>query len=267
MIFLAGAGCGGSAAEHARQERHAAPACLERVWARQERPDRGFDARNDPRGGDSISCATLTSAGPFDRFLRKVRSASASGDRDALLALADYPLVFIDARGTMRSLTREAANMQAAEVFNDRVLAALGRATLADMQVVRNKGAYFAAGALWLYVPEEGGDPRIGTINHQALAQADPVAALVAGRLDLDRQTVIAEGTLKSHHGLYTFMAAGGTCASGCWCGTASASRCAGSKDSGSSFREPSSRRVAAGRACAMNTCAVRQSCRTYRSG
>jgi hypothetical protein len=169
-VFALLVSCAGGDAAAGRQQSEDHN-CLPLVWASQERPEKSFDVKNDRSGDDAISCATLTSPSAFARTIERIRKAATAGDRHALARFVDYPLIFIDRRGASTPLTSRQLTQRLTEVFTPEVLKTLSQLDLAKMQAVRNKGAMFASGAIWLSAPAVGAEPKIATINHQALSQ------------------------------------------------------------------------------------------------
>ena len=150
-----------------------APAdCLNAVWKAQATPNKAFDRAHDQADGGSISCATGTSASAFAATLAAIRAAAASGDKAKLAAQVGLPLLYIDSARKRRKLDRDQLASDAAEVFSPAVLALLRRIDLGDLAVVPHEGAFADLGAVWLVAGRTGGQPRIVTIDRQALAEA-----------------------------------------------------------------------------------------------
>jgi hypothetical protein len=150
-----------------------APNCLELVWSSGGESDKQFDIDNDRKGDDSISCSTLTSPSAFQNTFSRVRTSAKRGDEQALVNLVDYPLTFIDRSGEHHLLTKEDLLRSPQAVFQKEVLDILRNLQMRKMHVVRNKGGFFASGAIWFQVRSVGGQPKIGTINHQALRKTN----------------------------------------------------------------------------------------------
>jgi hypothetical protein len=155
--------------------------CLVLAWQEQEAPDRDFDRAHDRADGGAISCATGTTASRFEAALAAIREAAASGDKGRLLDQLGIPLLYIDARGQRRELTRaEAVDEVFDELFSPETIALLERVKLEDLTVVSNQGAFVELGAIWLVVDKRGGEPRIATVNAQALGEAAEAARRAA---------------------------------------------------------------------------------------
>lgn len=151
--------------------------CLILAWQDQAAPDREFDRANDLVNGGAISCATGTTASRFEAALAAIREAAAGRDRARLLEQLDIPLLYIDGEGRRRQLTRaEAVDEVFDELFTPATLARLERVALDDLTVVTGEGAFLELGAIWLVVDRRGGDPRIVTVNVQALSEAAEAA-------------------------------------------------------------------------------------------
>lgn len=162
-----------SDSERVRQADETAKDCLAGIWRNQADANRAFDRANDESDGGTISCATGTSASQYDAVLGELRKAAAAGDQAALLRHVSVPLLYIDAEGDRHTIdTLDEAEAQADEIFAPAMLGLLARIDLAQMTVSPGEGGYFALGALWLAASREGGNPRIVTINRQALAEA-----------------------------------------------------------------------------------------------
>lgn len=151
--------------------------CLLVVWADQTDPDTEFDQANDAVKGGAISCATRTSPSQFRDAIAAIRTASDGPDRKAMLEQIGVPLLYIDREGQRRQLPDEAAvNTLFEEIFDDSSLAVLRDLDMKDMTVAPDQGGFFQLGSIWLAVPEPGARPRIVTVNHQALAEAEGAA-------------------------------------------------------------------------------------------
>ncbi|MBB3035271.1 hypothetical protein [Alteriqipengyuania lutimaris] len=147
--------------------------CLLLVWQEQETRDEQFDLANDHADGGAISCATGTSASQFDQALAAIRAAARSQNKAAILEEVGLPLLYIDAAGERRELTRsDDVDATFAEVFDDDVLALLREVDLDALTVVPEQGAFVELGSVWLVVDRSGGRPRIVTVNKQALGEA-----------------------------------------------------------------------------------------------
>lgn len=139
--------------------------CLELVWRHQNAPNKAFDLKHDQHGDDSISCAILSSPSAVERQLRSIRLAASASDVQALASTVGYPLTLIDKQGRKRQVSKTFVMAHPRAVFTPDVLEILSHATLSRLEVVRNKGAYFAAGAVWFSVASPGANPKITTIN------------------------------------------------------------------------------------------------------
>ena len=147
--------------------------CLLVVWEQQSAPDRRFDRANDMTEGGLISCATGTSASAYEQALERIRSAAAQDNRNALLGEVDIPLLYIDREGNRRDMMdSELAERGFDEVFSPEMLALMRDLDLEEMTVVPDQGGFFELGAIWLSPGEPGGQPRLVTVNRQALAEA-----------------------------------------------------------------------------------------------
>lgn len=151
--------------------------CLVLVWDKQPERDEAFDLANDTVAkGGAISCATGTSASRFERVLARLRDAAARGDKGALLAETGIPLLYIDEEGNRQLLEGEDLDAAFEDAFPPDMLETLATARLSDMTVVPEEGGFFKLGALWLVVDEPGGDPKIVSVNRQALSEAAATA-------------------------------------------------------------------------------------------
>ena len=147
--------------------------CLEEVWSREAAPDRRFDRTHDAVEGGSLSCAIGASPKQFDTVLVKLRDAAGRGDRKAVLALVNEPLLFIDAKGARRELaTRRDIERQQAVVLTPELLDGLKLVAIDQVTVVPDQGAFFDLGAVWMASRREGAPPVIVTVNLQALEEA-----------------------------------------------------------------------------------------------
>ena len=147
--------------------------CLLVVWQKQDRRNEQFDLAHDSADGGAISCATGTSASQFADALSAIRTAARSEDRAAILQEVGLPLLYIDAEGNRRELTDpDDVDGTFTEVFDDEVLALLRDVDLDALTVVPDEGAFVELGSVWLVVDQDGGRPRIVTVNKQALGEA-----------------------------------------------------------------------------------------------
>lgn len=163
--------------------------CLLMVWSAQEDRDVDFDRAHDKVDGGAISCATGTSASRFDRAIVGLRTAARTRDKSKVLDALGMPLTYIDASGRRREL-KDRAEVDAAfdEVFDAEMLDTLARLDLEDM-AVSGGGGSFALGSVWLVVDKDGGQPRLVTVNRQALAEAAQSARAKAERNRADAPT------------------------------------------------------------------------------
>lgn len=147
--------------------------CLLLVWSNQKERDARFDRDHDFVDGGAISCATGTSASQFAAAIRALREAAKSGNKARLLEQLGLPLLYIDAQGERREI-KDRAEVDAVfdEIFDPAMLALLQGLDLSRMSVAKDQGGYFELGALWLVVDENGGRPRLMTVNRQALDEA-----------------------------------------------------------------------------------------------
>ncbi len=147
--------------------------CLLVVWQDQDTRDESFDLAHDSADGGAISCATGTSASQFASALSAIRKAARANDKAAILREVGLPLLYIDAEGDRRELTRpDDIDGTFAEVFDEDVLALLREVDLDALTVVPDQGAFVELGSVWLVVDRNGGRPRIVTVNRQALDEA-----------------------------------------------------------------------------------------------
>lgn len=153
--------------------------CLLVLWEKQSAPDREFDLRFDKTDGGAISCATRTTAGEFAKAITDIRAAAAARDRRAMLDQIGLPLLYIDADGESRRLAdRGAVDVLFDRIFDAEVYTALQQIDLQDIAVTPGQGGDFQLGSIWLAVAEDGGRPRIVTVNQQALNEAMSAAAV-----------------------------------------------------------------------------------------
>ena len=151
--------------------------CLLMVWSNQDQRDIEFDRTHDLVDGGAISCATGTSASRFDAALSALRDAARAGDRARVFEQVGLPLLYIDRAGNRVELTTE-AEVEAVydEIFSARLVDMLDDVDVGEMTVVPERGGFFRLGALWLVVEKNGGDPRLVTVNQQALEEAAEAA-------------------------------------------------------------------------------------------
>ena len=159
-------------AVRANAKSDAAENCLLLIWSDQEEPDVEYDRANDRAKGGAISCATGTSASQFRAAIETLRDTAKRGDRAGLLREIGFPMLYIDGEGNRRELTERQIDAAFDEVFDARVLDALGRLDMSDITVRNDQGAFFQLGTLWLVVDRQGGRPRLVTVNRQALDEA-----------------------------------------------------------------------------------------------
>ncbi|MBU1255149.1 MAG: hypothetical protein KKE69_12280 [Alphaproteobacteria bacterium] len=164
--------------------------CLLMVWSNQQERDIEFDRAHDLVDGGAISCATGTSPSQFQAAIEALRAAARSGDSRRVLAEVGIPLLYIDRAGQSVELDEARAAALADEVFDAELMRTLERLDLADMTVVPERGGFFELGSLWLVVDQEGGRPRLVTVNRQALAEAADAARSAAQ----DRQGELVPG-------------------------------------------------------------------------
>ena len=145
--------------------------CLLMVWSEQDDPDVEFDRANDAVKGGAISCATGASPSQFEAAIAALRDAARSGHKARLLEQIGIPLLYITAEGERRELTEGEVEALFDEVFDANMLAMLQRLDLSQMTVEKDQGAFFELGSLWLVV-DDTGNPRVMTVNRQALAEA-----------------------------------------------------------------------------------------------
>ncbi|SMQ58144.1 hypothetical protein SAMN06297468_0119 [Altererythrobacter xiamenensis] len=147
--------------------------CLLLVWENQADPDQMFDRANDTVEGGAISCATGTSPTQYAQAIQAIRVAARSGDRAAMLDNVGIPLLYLDADGKRREL-RDPAEIETVfdEIFDPEMLRMMRDLDLQQMAVENQAGGYFGLGALWLVPEGPGQQPRIVTINRQALNEA-----------------------------------------------------------------------------------------------
>ncbi|EDL50115.1 hypothetical protein [Erythrobacter sp. SD-21] len=155
--------------------------CLLMAWSEQDNPDIEFDRAHDAVKGGAISCATGTTPSQFETAISALREAAESGDRARILEQVGIPLLYIDEEGERHELSREQIDMLFDDIFNERMLDLLQRLDLSQMTVEKDQGAFFELGSLWLVV-DDGGRPRVMTVNSQALDEAAMAARNQAER-------------------------------------------------------------------------------------
>ncbi len=157
--------------------------CLLMVWSSQKEREVDFDRENDVVEGGAISCATGTSASQFDAAIAALREAAASGNKGRILEQIGLPLLYIDKDGERREIEdRAEIDRIFDEIFDPAMLETLQRLDLKRMTVEKDRGGFFELGALWLVVDEDGGRPRLVTVNRQALDEAVDAARREASR-------------------------------------------------------------------------------------
>ncbi|MBX7457178.1 hypothetical protein K3152_02865 [Qipengyuania sp. 1NDH17] len=149
--------------------------CLLMVWSEQDDPDIEFDRAHDAVKGGAISCATGASPSQFEAAISSLRDAAKSGDRARILDEVGIPLLYITDQGERRELTEDEVESLFDEVFDDNMLDLLQRLDLSQMTVEKDQGGFFELGSLWLIV-DDTGQPRVMTVNRQALGEAAAVA-------------------------------------------------------------------------------------------
>lgn len=149
--------------------------CLLMVWSEQDDPDIEFDRAHDAVKGGAISCATGASPSQFEAAISSLRDAAKSGDKALILEKVGMPLLYITDEGERRELTEDEVESLFDEVFDDNMLDLLQRLDLSQMTVEKDQGGFFELGSLWLIV-DDSGQPRVMTVNRQALGEAAAVA-------------------------------------------------------------------------------------------
>ena len=157
--------------------------CLLMVWSEQDDPDIDFDRAHDAVKGGAISCATGASPSQFEAAISALRDAAKSGNKSRILEGVGIPLLYITEKGERRELTEEEVESLFDEVFDDHMLDLLQRLDLSQMTVEKDQGAFFELGSLWLIV-DDTGQPRVMTVNRQALGEAAAAAREKAERGD-----------------------------------------------------------------------------------
>lgn len=155
--------------------------CLLMVWSEQDDPDIEFDRANDAVKGGAISCSTGASPSQFEAAISALRDAAKSGDRARILEEVGIPLLYITDQGERRELTEDEVESLFDEVFDDHMLDLLQRLDLSQMTVEKDQGGFFELGSLWLIV-DDSGQPRVMTVNRQALGEAAAAAREQAER-------------------------------------------------------------------------------------
>ena len=149
-----------------------AESCLLMVWSEQEEDsDIEFDRANDAVKGGAISCATGATPSQFEAAIAALRDAARSGNKARILDQIGIPLLYIAPDGERHELTKDQIDTLFDDVFDARMLDLLQRLDLSKMTVEKDQGAFFELGSLWLVV-DESGQPRVMTVNRQALDEA-----------------------------------------------------------------------------------------------
>ena len=162
--------------------------CLLLVWSNQKERRVEFDRAHDFADGGAISCATGTSASQFDSAIKALREAAKSGNKARILEEVGIPLLYIDAQGNRREIEkRDEVEAVFDDIFDTEMLDLLQRLDLGEMTVTKDQGGFFDLGAVWLVVDEQGGRPRLMTVNRQALDEALEAARDQAERKEGDR--------------------------------------------------------------------------------
>lgn len=149
--------------------------CLLMVWSEQDDPNVEFDRAHDAVKGGAISCATGASPSQFEAAIASLRDAARGGDRARILEQVGIPLLYIDREGERQELSEEQIDSLFDEIFDAEMLSVLQRLDLSKMTVEKDQGAFFELGSLWLVVDEQG-QPRVMTVNRQALNEAAETA-------------------------------------------------------------------------------------------
>ena len=157
--------------------------CLLMIWSDHQDSDVDFDRANDHVNGGAISCATGTTPSRFESAIAALRSAANAGDKARLLEQVGVPLLYINDKGERRELTSEEVDVLFDEVFDAQMLETLSQLDLSQMTVEQDQGGFFALGTVWLVV-DDTGQPRMMTVNRQALREATEVARRKALRGD-----------------------------------------------------------------------------------
>ena len=156
--------------------------CLLTVWSGEKVRDIDFDRANDLVEGGAISCATGTSPSRFAAAIESLREAARSGDKARVLEQVGMPLLYIDAQGERVELDDEQMDALYDEIFDAELFGLIERLDLKDM-TVSEAGGFFELGSIWLVVDKADGQPRLVTVNRQALTEAAE-AARNAARAD-----------------------------------------------------------------------------------
>ena len=155
--------------------------CLLMVWSEHKDSDIEFDKQHDAVKGGAISCATGTTPSQFEAAISALREAARSGDRARILEQVGIPLLYIDEAGERHELTEAQIDALFDDIFDERMLDLLQRLDLSQMTVEKDHGAFFELGSLWLVV-DENGQPKVMTVNNQALEEAAVAARNQAQR-------------------------------------------------------------------------------------
>ncbi len=147
--------------------------CLDDIWSSQPVRDEVFDRDHDFVQGQSISCATGTTAGRFAAAITDIREAANGGDADGVLLQFDSRVLYIDDAGKRLTLADDASRTSNRDVMLDaQMLTLLSELDLSNMQIVPGQGVFFEVGTVWLASRQRGGYPKIVTINRQAMREA-----------------------------------------------------------------------------------------------
>ena len=92
-----------------------------------------------------------------------------------MLEEVGIPLLYIDADGERVELDAERLDALYDEIFDADLMQVLQRLDLRDM-TVDEQGGFFELGSVWLVVSEDGGRPRLVTVNRQALVESAEAA-------------------------------------------------------------------------------------------
>ena len=171
--------------------------CLDRLWE-DDADDavRIYDRQNDIIDGVSISCTMSTTATKLFDAMKAIRDAAQHRDRAAMLQAIGLPLLYIDDEGNAHQLKDQAA-IEAAfeEVFTPGLIEVLTNLDPQDIKIRPDQGIFVELGTLWLVVPEGETQPRIVTIDLQALEESSQVRE--AATADLvpigNRESVVGE--------------------------------------------------------------------------
>ena len=165
--------------------------CLDRLWE-DDADDavRIYDRQNDIIDGVSISCTMSTTATKLFDVMKAIRDAAQSRDRAVMLQAIGLPLLYIDAEGNPHQMKDQAA-IEAAfdKVFTPGLIEVLTNLDPQDIKVRPDQGIFVELGALWLVVPEGETQPRIVTIDLQALEEGKQVReAATADRIPIGKR-------------------------------------------------------------------------------